>query len=404
MIALLRRTGMFIALGFFFLPSACRSSSSTAAPVLTAANDAPPVRVAVATAQARRLPRTLALTGTLVGDQQSDLTPLVAGRVVQVLVERGAVVRAGQPLVRLRDVDYRSSAAAASAALQQARARLGITDGTPFDPEQTPEVRAARANRDLAEDALRRAQQLAQSGAMSDQDLQRLNAQATAAREQYNSALNAARSAYFAYLNARVAVEQTRRAVADSIVRAPFDGEIAERRVNVGEYVTPQRPILTLVRTDPLRIELQVPQERIPYVQRGQQVEIRVDAWPDRVFYGTLRYISAAVRPDTRSLIAEAVVPNPEGTLRPGLFVTARVHLGGEQPVVAVPARAVLSEAGTHRVFVIQGGVVQERVVTIADRNEQEVLLARGVQAGEQVAIEHLDRLSDGARVQQVQP
>jgi RND family efflux transporter MFP subunit len=294
------------------------------------------------------------------------------------------------------------AASAASAQMAQARARLGITDGNEahFDPEQTAEVRSARANRDVAEDAVRRARQLAQTGAMSPQDLERAEAQAAAAREQYNTALNSMRSAYYQYQSARIQVEQTRRNVADSIVRAPFDGEIAERRANVGEYVTPQRPVVTLVRTDPLRLELQIPQERVPFVQRGQQVEVRVDAWPNRTFQGTIRYISAAVRQDTRALVAEAIVPNTDGALRPGLFVTARVALEGRQPAVAVPASAVLSEAGTHRVFVIENGRAQERVVTVAERSPEQVLITRGVNANERVAIDHLDQLADGARVQ----
>jgi RND family efflux transporter MFP subunit len=383
--------------------AACGRPSTPATPQVGPARDAAPVQVSVAAAEARELPQTLALTGTLVPEQQSELTPLVAGRVTDVLVERGSVVREGEPLMRLRDVDYRSAAQAATAAVEQARARLGITDGNTarFDAEQTAEVRAARANRDVAEESLRRARQLAQSGAMSAQDLERAEAQAAAAREQFNSTLNSMRGAYHQYQSARVQVEQSRRNVTDSVVRAPFSGEVAERRANVGEYVTPQRAVVMLVRTDSLRLELQIPQERVPYVQRGQQVELRVDAWPDRTFTGTIRYISAAIRTDTRSLVAEAIVPNPDGALRPGLFVTARLQLDGRQQAVAVPASAVLSEAGTHRAFVVENGMAQERLVTIVQRTPQEVLISRGVQAGERLATTHLDKLFDGARVQE---
>lgn len=376
--------------------SACKRNEAPA-PIVTAA-EAAPVRVTAAVATARQVPLTLALTGTLTGDQQSEVTPLVSGRVTEVLVERGATVHAGDELIRLRDVDYRSSAAQASAALEQAQARLGVANGR-FDAEQTAEVRAARANRDLAEDALRRTQQLAQSGAVSDQDLQRAMQSAAASREQYTSAVNNSRAAYFGYQTARVAVDQSRRNVNDSVVRAPFDGEIAERRANVGEYVTSQRAIVTLVRTNPLRIELQIPQERIPFVSRGQQVDLHVDAFPDRVFHGTISYISAAVRSETRSLIAEAVVQNDDHVLRPGIFTTARLHLNRTEEAVVVPPSAVVTEAGTSRAFVINNGRIEERVVTIAERLPNELVIDSGLHPNDRVATSNLDRLGDGARV-----
>lgn len=377
---------------------ACKRPGASAPQVNPSNDPAAPVRTSTAAAQARELPDVLSASGTLAADMQSEVTPLVAGRVMEVLVERGARVREGDPLVRLREVDFRTTAAQAQATLAQARARLGGDVGR-FDPEATAEVRAAAANRDLAEDGLRRAQQLHESGSMSDADFQRASMQATAAREQYRSAVNGMRGAYAGYQQAQAVASQASRALQDSTIRAPFAGEIAERKINIGEYVTPQRAVVTLVRTDPLRMEIQIPQERIADVHRDQTVEVRVDAWRERVFPGTVRYISASVRADSRSLIVEALVPNADGALRPGLFATARIALGSRRAAVAVPARAVLSEAGANRVFVIASGRVQERVVTIAERSDSEVLIERGVAAGERVATENLTRLGDGVQV-----
>jgi RND family efflux transporter MFP subunit len=376
----------------------CKRPGATAPQVNPSNDPAAPVRTGTAPAQARELPDVLSASGSLMADMQSEVTPLVAGRVMQVLVERGAHVHEGDPLVRLRDVDFRTTAAQAQATLGQARARLG-GDANRFDPEATAEVRAAAANRDLAEDGLRRAQQLHESGSMSDADFQRASMQATAAREQYRSAVNGMRGAYFGYQQAQAVASQASRALSDSVIRAPFAGEVAERKINVGEYVTPQRAVVTLVRTDPLRMEIQVPQERIADVHRDQTVEVRVDAYRERVFTGTVRYISASVRADSRSLIVEALVPNTDGALRPGLFATARIAMGTRRAAVSVPARAVLSEAGASRVFVIVSGRVQERVVTVAERTDTEVLIERGVAAGERVATDNLTRLGDGVQV-----
>jgi RND family efflux transporter MFP subunit len=157
----------------------------------------------------------------------------------------------------------------------------------------------------------------------------------------------------------------------------------------VGEYVTAQRAVVTLVKIDPLRMEIQIPQERFAQVRPDQAVEVRVDAWPERVFRGTLRYISAAVRADTRALVAEAVIPNAERVLRPGLFATARISLGTQRAAVAIPARAVLSEAGTNRVFVVRTAACRACGAggdAARPRDGDQVLIERGIAPGEQVA------------------
>ncbi len=361
----------------------------------------PPLSVTTVVAESEEVPDTLELTGTLAADEESRVTPLVAGRVSEVLVERGATVSEGDPLVRLRATDYRLASESASAALEQARARLGIEEGGEqgFRPEALPEVRAAEANRQLAEDALARTERLAGTGAVSAADLEGARQRAAAAREQHASTLNAARGSWFALKNARVALEQARRNLADSSVAAPFAGQVAERHVSVGEFVAPQQPVVTLVRVDPLRLELQVPQERMALVREGQRVEILVDAYPDRVFEGTVRYVGAAIRADSRSLTVEAVVPNEDRALRPGIFATARVVLGGRRERVTVPARAVRRDAGTHRVFTVVDGEAREHVVSIARTDGERVWLADGLEAGSVVVLDHLDRLADGVAV-----
>lgn len=371
------------------------------------AEAAAPLAVSTTAAEPREQAITLDLTGTLMPEQQSEVTPAVAGRVNRVLVERGAVVKAGQPLLKLRDLDFRSAAAAASAQLSQAEARLGI-NGAPgraeggggFQADETPEARAARANLEIAEDALRRAEPLRESATISEQDFARLKSQAVAARAQYGSTINNTRSAYLALSSARVQLEQNRRALADSVVRAPFDGEIAERRANVGEYVSPQKPVLTLVRTDLLRLEVQVPQDRMAAIRGGQPVAVRVDAYPDRTFPATVRYISPVVKADSRALTVEAVVPNGERLLRPGSFARAQIDLGTKQTLARVPTGAVLGEAGVYRVFVVQEDKARERIVTIFSRSGDSVLISDGVRPGERVVTSQLERLADGARVQ----
>jgi membrane fusion protein (multidrug efflux system) len=134
-------------------------------------------------------------------------------------------------------------------------------------------------------------------------------------------------------------------------------------------------------------------------VRVGQRVQVTLDAVPERVFDGTIRYVSASVERNTRGLTVEAVIANPERLLRPGLFAAARIETGTTQPAAVIPAAAVLRQAGVNRVFVVADGAVQERVIAIGERRGDEVVVADGVRAGEKVVVGGLERLTDGTRV-----
>lgn len=379
-------------------PASSAASSTPSSSAVSAA--AAPTSVSIARVEARTVPTHLALTGTLLADEESRIAPVMPGRVVEVLVDRGSVVTEGQPLVRLRDVDYRLQSRSARAQLEQARARLGIAAGArPPSPEDTPEVRSARASLALAEDTLRRAEELAQRGVFTQAQLDEARTRAQQARDQVTSADQNVRGAIAALGAAEAQLSIASTAVSESIVRAPFAGEIASRNVSPGEFVAQQSTLVTLVRTNPLRLELQVPQERVANIRVDQAVSLQVDAYPGELFEGHVRYVSAAVDRATRAMVVEAVVSNDDGRLRPGMFVTARIALGGEDEVAVVPAIALSTTAGVHRVFVVSGDHVEERVVTVLDRTDTEIVVGSGIRGGETVATSALDRLRDGAPV-----
>lgn len=355
---------------------------------------------AVAPAVARELPETLVLDATLLADEESHVTPLVAGRVIEVLVERGDHVEEGAPLIRLRDADYRLQSRTARAALTVSAARLGIdTDDAAPAPSDTPQVRSAAAEVVVAEESLRRAEELAGRGVFSAQQLDEARARAERAREAHVAALNEARAAVATLESARVTLAAASVALRDTTVTAPFAGEIAERSVSVGEYVAIATPLVTLVRTDPLRVEIVVPQERLADVHVGQLVRVSVDAFADRAFDGTVRYVSASVGRASRGLTVEAVLANADGALRPGMFARVTLDLGRTRSIVAVPETAILTEAGVSRAFVIRDSVVVERIVEVLAREGTEVLVGEGLTAGDPVATERLGELADGMRL-----
>lgn len=353
-----------------------------------------------AVAEARAVSDTLSLTGTLLADEDSQVTPVTPGRVVEVLVERGDRVEEGQPLVRLRDTDYRLQSQSAAAQVAQARARLGMTDGArPPAPEDTAEARSARSALELADETLRRAESLAERGVYTPQQLDEARSRAVQAREQYTTALQSVRASTAALAAAQAQLSIASTSLRESLVRAPFAGEIAVRNVSPGEFVSAQTALVTLVRTNPLRLELQIPQERVGDVHAGQRVEIRVDAFPETPFVGTVRYVSAAVDRQSRALVVEAVVPNDDGRLRPGMFATARLDLGRQLQVAVVPAGAISTNAGVHRAFVVRDGHIEEHVVSLLDSEPTEAIIASGIEPGMTVATSDLDQLADGMAV-----
>ena len=373
------------------------SASAESAPSARAAI----ARPATAVAEGREVPNTLVLDATLAADEESQLTPIVPGRVVEVLVERGDHVVEGQPLVRLRDTDYRNSARTARAALDGAAARLGMeASGRPPSPEDTPEVRSAASELTLAEESLRRAEELATRGVFSAQQLDDARARAARAREAHATALNGVRASIASLESARSTLSTASSSVRDATVTAPFAGEIADRAVSVGEYVSLATPLLTLVRTNPLRAEVVVPQDQLSRVRVGLEIRITVDAYPDRTFTGTVRYVSASVRRESRGMVVEAVVPNDDGGLRPGMFGRVTIDLGSTRTAIVVPESAVTTEAGVSRAFVIRDGVIEEHVVHIFDRADGNILLESGLEPGDEVATERHAELADGVRVE----
>jgi RND family efflux transporter MFP subunit len=194
-------------------------------------------------------------------------------------------------------------------------------------------------------------------------------------------------------------VALARKAFTDTVVRAPFNGAVAERLVSVGDYVTRGMKVAVVVRTNPLRVKLTVPEQFISAVSAGEPVDFEVDAYPGRQFVGKVQYVSPSLQADQRALTIEAVVPNLKGELKPGLFATARIERLDRTPGVLVPSAAVVTSAGTSRVFVVNGDRAEERLVTTGQTVGDLVEVSSGLKAGERVATKNVGQLNDGNTV-----
>ena len=374
-----------------------------------------PVAIEVTTAAAikRDLPRFFEATGSLAGDQQTDVAPQTSGKVVAVGVDIGSQVRRGQTLVRLDESELKlrvEQAAAqveqAKAAVRQAEEKIGLRPGQTFDPNRVAEVAAAKVGLDLAEKNLRRAEKLIESGDVSRSFYDEQRARRDQLKEQYEVALAQARQNFAGVdvartnvANAQAQLALARKNLSYAVIPAPIDGYVSERTADLGEYVSPQQKVVTIVRTNPLRIRIDIPEQAIPEVRVGQSVSITTSAWPDRNFSGRVARIAPNVSATSRTLNVEAEIENSGGALKPGQFATVRILQERAAPAVLVPARAVVTEAGVSRLYVIKDGHAEQRLVQTGQTDGDLIEIRSGVAADELVATSNLEQLTDGIAV-----
>jgi len=376
--------------------SACSASGKAADKENT---PPPPVAVAPTAAVERPIARYIRVTGTLMAEEQAEVAAETAGRVVATPIERGTPVTQGAELIRLSPTETDAQMKEAEANAAQIEARLGLSPGSGFDVNAVPEVQNAKAAYELAESEFNRIKALLDQRVVSQSEFDQRRTQMEAARQQYDAAKNGAGQQYQALQAARARVILARKALADTVVRAPFNGLVAQRMVSTGDYVTKGMKVAVVVRINPLRAQLTIPEQFVSAVGVGQPITFEVDAFPGRQFEGKVRYVSPALQADQRALTAEAIVPNPGNELKPGLFATARVQQRAPTPAILVPATAVQTTGGTSRVYVVNGDHVEERIVTTGQRVETLVEITNGLKTGERVATTNVTKLVDGTRV-----
>jgi membrane fusion protein (multidrug efflux system) len=334
---------------------ACRKEAASEA------RDETRVHVETKPIEERQMPRVLPLTGTLQADVRTELTANATGRVDATFVERGQHVEEGAALVQLDIRSARISAAEAKANVESARTQL----------------EAARA--DCA-----RYDALLARGAVTQQEYDKQVAQCK--QQKASVAVSKARSE-LAALN-----------VGDGTIRAPFSGVVTERAVSVGDYVQPSSKVVTLVVSDPLRLNLTVPERRIPDAKVGSPIYFSTSAVPERVFTGSVKYTSGEVRPLTRDLVAEAIVPNPDGALMPGMFVNVNL-VAGQEPRPVVPKSAIFQTGNDKSIFVVKNRTLFLRIVKVGVAQDDVVALEEGAKKGEIVVLHPTEALSDGQAV-----
>ncbi len=373
----------------------CRAGADTSA----AAPEEVAITISAAVAVEEPLTRFIRVSGTLTPQEDAEVAAEIAGRIVATPVERGHLVRANDPLVQIAATEVEAQAREAQSNVGQIEARLGLEGGAAFDPERVPEVANARATYQLSRSEFARAQRLFEDKLLAQSEFEQRRAQLEATQRQYEVAQNGAAQQYQSLIGARARVTVAQKALADTVVRAPFAGAVGERLVSVGDYVTRGTKVASVVRIDPLRVELTVPEQYVSVVAVGRVVTFEVDTYRGETFTGHVRYVSPSVTAATRALTLEAMVPNTSGRLKPGFFATAQIEEAEKRPGILVPAAAVRTVAGTARVFVINANRVEERIVMTAPATGNGIEIVSGLKKGERVAVTGVDQLVDGVRV-----
>lgn len=322
----------------------------------------PPVKVETAPVEVKRMPKYLTLTGSVLADRQSELAANVSGRVTATYVERGMPVKAGQTIAV---VDSRAASFQAAAAKAQSQ--------------------AAQTQVTLAQQECERADTLFSQGALPRSEYDRLKSQCTAQLYQANAA----------QANADLAG----KLAGDTVIRSPMDGVIGERYVNVGEYVQPPSRVASVYAIDPVRLSISVPEPAVGMVREGQQLDVEVSAWPGRTFPATVRFVSPALRVNTRDLIIEASAKNADGALKPGMFAVVKLVVG-EEDSPTVPEDAVRSDGTVKRVFLAKDGRAFELVARTGVTKDGRVALLEPLGPNERVIVNPPAGLQDGSSIQ----
>jgi RND family efflux transporter MFP subunit len=335
----------------------CKRGEAAAEPM----PESGPVTVRAEAAAPLAVPRNLRVTGTLRGDREVDLAANASGRVLATLVERGQRVTKGQVLAKL---DVRA------AALSQTEAKA--------------QAQSARAQEEQAKGECERYEKLKQKQAITDLE--------------YLQKMTQCRTLPLSSEAASARAEMAAQNVGDGMIRAPFAGVVAERFIEMGQFVRQDTRVVSLASVDQIRLQLSVPEAEVPHVREGGEVSFLVGAYPERRFQATIRFVSGVVRATTRDLVVEAVVPNKEGLLLPGMFADAEIAVG-QRTLPGVPKTAVFSRDKEPHAFVVTGDRLEERVLALGPELGGRVSILRGITDGERVVVEGQDALENGQLV-----
>ncbi|MGE0580507.1 MAG: efflux RND transporter periplasmic adaptor subunit [Steroidobacteraceae bacterium] len=312
---------------------------------------APATVVVSAEVRSERVSHELTALGTAIANESIDVTTKASNLVSAVRFRDGQAVKRGEVLIEL----------------DPAQARADLAEATAAATESTGQYARAR-------------------------DLLSTRVVSQSQYEQLEATMKADQ--------ARVAAAEAR--LADTVIRAPFNGRVGLRRVSVGSLVSPGTVITTLDDTSLMKVDFAVPENLLGSLREGLELTARTAAHPDRGLKGRVLTIDSRIDPTTRSVTVRALVPNSELLLRPGMFVNVTLRKD-EYDALVIPEQALVPEQSKQYVFVVDGDKVARREVQIGRREPGKVEIVSGLAQGERVVVEGTQKVRDGSVVREAQ-
>lgn len=312
------------------------------------AQQSSPPGVYLAVASLKNFPLAVEALGNASANEAIEIRPEISAMLTSVNFEEGQYVKAGDRLAELENV------------------------------EPMAELASMRASLVESDSQYRRSQELFKTNAVSESQLQQLEAQREADR-------------------AAVAAAEAR--VEDTVIKAPFSGWLGLRRVSVGSLVNPSTVITTLDDTSFIKLDFDIPEIYLSYVKKGLNVTARSAAWPDMQFTGTVTAIDSRVDPISRTVMVRSIIPNGQGKLRAGMFLTVTL-LKEDIDALMIPEQALVPERSTQSVLVVgANNIVEQRTVQTGRRRPGEVEILEGLEPGERIIVEGTQKARNGQPV-----
>jgi RND family efflux transporter MFP subunit len=347
------------AAAFLFIPvlliGACGKNETRVAEEKT-------VNIQVKTVETRSLRPFIETIGSLKAFEQVVVSSEIEGILRTANVEEGAFVSKGTLLATVEDRDYASELKRVEFALKQAEATL-VNTKAEFGRKETL-YKEELVTKQQFDDVFTRM-------AVADAEVERSKAALAIARERY----------------------------AKTRILAPMAGYISEKRISQGEYVRNGTPLYTLVQIAPLKLLFTVSEKDIGRLKVNQDVQFRVDAYPDREFKGRVTILYPTIDERTRSLMVEARAANPERLLKPGLFAKVLLYTTEARDTVVIPVTSMLYEGKNVKVFVVEQDRARERLVKVGNKYDDLMEVVEGLKAGETLVVAGQQNLAEGVKV-----
>ncbi len=320
------------------------------------------INVHVTAAQTKTVRPYIETTGSLKADEDVMISSEVDGIVKSIKVEEGTAVSKGSLLVEINETDYLLDKQRAEAALKQAEATLANVKSE-FQRKES------------------------------------LYKEELITRQQYDDISTRVILAEADLAKAKSMLESSEERLARTRIYSPLNGMVKEKKISSGDFVRISSPLLHLIKVDPLKLHFTISEKDIASLKTGQEVDFTVDSFPDKKFRGRVNLLYPNVEERTRTLQAEAVVPNSGRLLKPGLFVRATIYTGPPRDVIVAPLTALIYDNSTVSLFVVEGSLARVRKVTTGRKYGEDIEIIEGLNEKERIVVVGQNNLSEGIKV-----